>query len=86
MTADNRRSARFRDWALMAVSSASLALGVGLSAIRIPFRNLIDRSLADAGWPSSLTLVVVLFGISAVLGVAYGLLPPTVAGGQRDGA
>lgn len=79
MTSDNSRTSRFRDWALLALSSASLSIALVLFALRIPFGNLIDRSLADAGWPSSLILLLTLLALSVALGVLYALARPPLA-------
>ena len=78
-SSDNPRASRLRDWALLAMSSASLSIALVLVALRIPFGNLIDRSLADAGWPSSLVLLLILLGVSIALGVLYAAVRPPLA-------
>jgi hypothetical protein len=79
VTPENTRTSRIRDWALLALSSASLSIALVLLALRIPFGNLIDRSLADAGWPSSLILLLILLALSVTLGVLYAFARPPLA-------
>ena len=81
----NTRTARFRDWALMALSSANLSIGLVLLALRVPFGTLIDRSLADAGWPSSLTLVALLLATSVALGIAFSAVRPPLPSRPENG-
>ena len=85
MISDNARISRLRDWALLALSSASLSIALVLFALRIPFGNLIDRSLADAGWPSSLILTLVLLALSVAIGVLYAIARPPLATPPDDG-
>lgn len=79
MTSVNPRNSRLRDWALLALSSASLSIALVLFALRIPFGNLIDRSLAETGWPSSLVLFGILLALSVALGLLYAVLRPPLA-------
>ncbi len=79
MTSATVRISRLPDWALLALSSASLSIALVLFALRIPFGNLIDRSLADAGWPSSLVLFLILLAASIALGVLYAVVRPPLA-------
>jgi hypothetical protein len=84
VTPESTRFPRLRDWALLALSSASLSIALVLFALRIPFGNLIDRSLSDAGWPSSLALFLILLGLSIALGLLYAICRPPLATAADD--
>jgi hypothetical protein len=81
MNQTNARSARLLDLLLIVAASTSTSLGLLLLTLSLSMGadNLLDQLLRQRGWPSTLVLALVGFGIAAACGAAY-----TVVGAAGD--